>query len=239
VSHRIAVPAGMLLLGAMLSSAQTFDVAPHGDADRTTRAASPSTLRAAAPIAENPVGWGSGLEVAQQTRAAQAALGAGDYAAALTHAEHAARAAPQNADLWFLFGYAARLAGHYQVSADAFQRGLAVRPASVPGLAGLAATYAKMGRNDDARRLLLRVIAANPNSSNELQLAGELFLSSDPQRALDLLKRAEGLDPTSRTELLMARAGRMLNRPDEASRFLERARSRAPHDSNALRAVAG
>jgi tetratricopeptide (TPR) repeat protein len=239
VSNRIAVPAGMLLLGAMLSSAQTFDVAPHGDADRTTRAASPSTLRAAAPIAENPVGWGSGLEVAQQTRAAQAALGAGDYASALTHAERAARAAPQNADLWFLFGYAARLAGHYQVSADAFQRGLAVRPASVPGLAGLAATYAKMGRNDDARRLLLRVIAANPNSSNELQLAGELFLSSDPQRALDLLKRAEGLDPTSRTELLMARAWRMLNRPDEASRFLERARSRAPQDSDVLRAVAG
>jgi tetratricopeptide (TPR) repeat protein len=242
VSKRIAVPAGMLLLGAVLSCAQTFEVAPHSDAARAPGATSPPTARAGPSTAENTVGWGSGLEVAQQARAAQAALATGDYAAASSHAERAAKAAPQNADLWFLFGYATRLAGHYQISADAFQRGLAVRPASVQGLAGLAQTYAKMGRNEDARRLLLQVIAASPHSPNELQLAGELFLSSglssDPQRALDLLKRAEALDPAARTELLMARAYQLLNRPDEAKQSLERARSRAPHDPNVLRAVA-
>ena len=237
VSHRAAVPAGVLLLGAVLCCAQTFDVAPHSDAGHTSGATRPARARAA-PTAEDTVGWGTGLEVAQQSRAAQAALGAGDYAAASAHAERAAKAAPQNADLWFLFGYAARLAGRYQASLDAFQRGLAVRPASVQGLAGLAQTYAKMGRNEDARRLLLQVIAANPNSANELQLAGELFLSSDPQRALELLNRAEARAPTARTELLMARAYQMLHRPDEAKQFLERARNRAPHDPSVLRAVA-
>jgi tetratricopeptide (TPR) repeat protein len=228
----------MLLLGAALCCAQTFEVAPHRDASPASGATSPARARAAPKTAENTLGWGSGLEVAQQARAAQAALGAGEYATASAHAERAARAAPQNADLWFLFGYAARLAGRYQASADAFQRGLAVRPASVQGLAGLAQTYAKMGKNEDARRLLLQVVAASPNSANELQLAGELFLSSDPQHALDLLKRADGIDPLPRTELLMARAYQMLNRPDEANQSLERARSRAPHDSDVLRAVA-
>ncbi|MGA3091347.1 MAG: tetratricopeptide repeat protein [Terriglobales bacterium] len=236
VSNRSAVPVAMLLLGAVLSCAQTFEVAPRSDA--SLGATSPARTRSAPQTAENDLGWGSGLEVAQQARAAQAALGAGEYAAASAHAERAARAAPQNADLWFLFGYAARLAGRYQASTDAFERGLAVRPASVQGLAGLAQTYAKMGRNEDARRLLLQVIAASPNSANELQLAGELFLSSDPQQALNLLQRAETHDPAPRTELLLARAYQMLNRPDEANQSLESARSRAPHDSDVLRAVA-
>ncbi len=238
MSRRVAVPVGMLLLGAVLCHAQTFEVAPPSNAKRTAAATVRPRAQAALPTSENTLGWGSGLEVAQQARAAQAALGAGDYAAASSHAERAAKAAPQNADLWFLFGYAARLAGRYQVSADAFQRGLAVRPTSVQGLAGLAQTYAKMGRNEDARRLLLQVIAASPNSANDLQLAGELFLSSDPEHALELLRRADVLDPAPRTELLMARAYQMLNRPDEAMQFLERARNRAPHDSSVLRAVA-
>jgi tetratricopeptide (TPR) repeat protein len=240
----------MLWLSAAICCAQTFEVAPGGDAKpppavgakaihktgATTTGNTAPTTKTAAPS----LGWGSGLEVAQQARAAQAALAAGDYNAASSHAELAAKAAPQNADLWFLFGYAARLGGRYQESADAFQRGLAVQPGSVQGLAGLAQTYAKMGRNDDAQRLLLQVIAARPNSanSNDLQLAGELFLTSDPQRALDLLKRAEAAESNPRTELLMARAYQMLKRPDEAQQFLERARSRAPHDPNVLRTVA-
>jgi tetratricopeptide (TPR) repeat protein len=237
VLHRVAVSAGLLLLGAVLCGAQTFEVSPHNDANAGVRAAVSPRARSATAPAES-VGWGSGLEVAQQARAAQAELSAGDYAAASSHAERAAKAAPRNADLWFLFGYAARLAGRYQISADAFQRGLAVRPGSVQGLAGLAQAYAKMGRNDDAQHLLSQVIAAAPNSANDLQLAGELSLSSDPQHALDLLRRANALDPSPRTELLMARACQILKRPDEAKQFLERARSRAPHDAGVLRAVA-
>src|SRR5450432_1050209 len=245
-SLRAVVLAGMLWLIAAICCAQTFEVAPVGGDPKPTRATSGKTAEKTSSKTAGTIktqaapylGWGSGLEVAQQARAAQAALAAGDYAAASSHAESAAKAAPQNADLWFLFGYATRLGGRYQASADAFQRGLAVQPGSVQGLAGLAQTYAKMGRNDDAQRLLLQVIAARPNSASDLQLAGELFLSSDPQRALDLLKRAEAAGSDPRTELLMARAYQMLQRPDEAQQFLERARSRAPHDPNVLRTVA-
>ena len=245
MSLRIVVSAGMLWLCASMCCAQTFEVAPRSEAKpsratsrKTSSAATGKTASATKAQAAPSIGWGSGLEVAQQARAAQAALAAGDYAEANSHAERAAKAAPQNADLWFLFGYAARLGGRYQASVDAFQRGLAVQPGSIQGLAGLAQTYAKMGRNEDAQRLLLQVIAAQPNNASDLQLAGELSLGSDPEHALELLKRADALDADPRTELLMARGYQMLKRPDEAEQFLERARSRAPHDPNVLRTVA-
>jgi tetratricopeptide (TPR) repeat protein len=105
-------------------------------------------------------------------------------------------------------------------------------------MAGLAQTYAKMGRNEDARRLLEQVIAAKPNSASDLQLAGELFLASDPPRALDLLQRAEALNANPRSEVLLARCLQTLKRPDEAKQYLERARRRAPHDPSVLRTVA-
>src|SRR5260370_1626992 len=135
----------MLLLGSALCCAQTFEVGSHDDARGKPR--SPGTKKGQAP-ADQQLGWGSGLEVAQQARAAQAALAAGDYAAATSHAERAAKAAPQNADLWFLFGYAARLSGHYQTSVAAFQHGLSVRPGSIPSFAGLAQTAPKMARDE-------------------------------------------------------------------------------------------
>jgi tetratricopeptide (TPR) repeat protein len=222
----------MLLLGTVSSSAQTFEVGSHSDTKK------PAASSAKPQQGESSLGWGSGLEVAQQARAAQSALAAGDYAGAASHAERAAKAAPQNADLWFLFGYASRLAGHYQTSADAFQHGLSVRPGSTQGMAGLAQTYAKMGRNEDARRLLSQVIAAKPNSASDLQLAGELSISSDPEQALELLKRAESLEANPRTEVLLARSLQTLKRPDEAKQYLERARRRAPHDPSVLRTVA-
>lgn len=136
---RVVVSTEMLWLCAALCFAQTFQLAPSIEAKRPSVAQGGYNARATPSL-----GWGSGLEVAQQARAAQAALAAGDYAGASSHAERAAKAAPQNPDLCFLLGYAARLGGYYPASANAYQRGLAVRPGSVQGLAGLAQTYAKM-----------------------------------------------------------------------------------------------
>ena len=132
----------------------------------------------AADQASQGLGWGSSIEVARQAHAAEDALKRGDYTAAVTFAEQAAKAAPQNADLWFLYGYAARMAGRYQVSVDAYKRGLQDRPNSAQGLGGLAQTYAKMGRDEEARQLFLKLAAANPNDAGALQLAGELSLNS-------------------------------------------------------------
>ena len=64
------------------------------------------------------------------------------------------QAAPNDPQLWFLLGYAARLNGRYQQSVDAYTRGLRMSPSSPEGLSGLAQDYSLMGRTEEAERLL-------------------------------------------------------------------------------------
>ncbi len=80
----------------------------------------------------------------------------------MNYAQHLTQAAPNDACNWFLLGYTARLAGNSQVSLDAYQKGLERSPNSVEGLSGMAQTYIRMGKADEAKKLLLQVIAANP-----------------------------------------------------------------------------
>jgi len=94
-----------------------------------------------------------------------------------------------------------------------------------------------MGRNNEAQDLLKQVLAANPKSATDLQLSGELALGTDPNTALGLLKRAESVQATARTDLLIARAYQKLNQPDASKQYLDRAQNRAPNDPNVLRAV--
>ena len=176
--------------------------------------------------------------MAREARAAQDALQRGDYNAAVGYATRAANSAPQDTALWFALGYAARLAGKYQASIDAYQHGLQNDPSSIGGLSGLAQTYARMGRAADAQALLQKVLAANPKSVTDLELAGELALNTDPSTALGLLQRAEGLQSSARNELLIARAYQRLNQQDKAKQYLLRAQAKAPQDPGVLRAVA-
>jgi tetratricopeptide (TPR) repeat protein len=215
---------------------QTYDV--NGQAGSPA----PKNQNADAPqsSSQNPdLGWGSSIDVARQARAADDALKRKDYAAAVSFAERAAKSAPQNPELWFLLGYCHRLAEHYQASIDAYDRGLKIQPNSVRGMAGLAQTFAKMGRTAEAEQLLKRVVDANPKDGNSLQLAGELLLNSDPTRALELLQRAEAVQPTAHTDLLIAHAYEHLGQTEESVRYLNRAKNRAPRDPEVLRAVAG
>jgi tetratricopeptide (TPR) repeat protein len=182
--------------------------------------------------------WGSNIEVIREARAAQSLLTKGDYAAATNHAQQAVKLAPQSTDLWFLLGYAARLAGQYSVSIDAFKRGLQLQPKSLQGLSGLAQTYAKAGRSDEAGQLLMRVIEASPNDVNALTLAGELMVNSDPSRAVEVLLRSNSLRPSARTELLLSRAYQHSGRAEDAKQYLAAAKNRAPHDPEISRAIA-
>ena len=186
----------------------------------------------------NDLSWGAGIGVARQARAADEALKRNDFAGAVAHAQQAVNEAPQDAELWFLLGYAARLNAQYGLSVDAYNRGLKQKPSSVRGLAGLAQTYARMGRDNDAEQLLRRVIEANPKDANSLQLAGELLLSTDPKTALTLLERADAAQPSAHGDLLIAHAYQRLGQPDEATRYINQAKSRGPHDPDVLRAVA-
>jgi len=223
----------MILGWSGRGTCQTFDV--NGQSPSNSKQ-SESTQGSSSQ--SNDFSWGSGIQVARQARAAQDALKRNDFAGAVNYAEQAAKSAPQNPELWFLLGYAARLNEKYPLSIDAFNRGLKIQPNSVRGLAGLAQTYAKMGRTQEAQQLLQKVVAANPKDANSLQLAGELTLNTDPKAALPLLQRADALQPTAHTELLMAHAYSRLGQQDQFTKYLDLARSRGPKDPEVLRAVA-
>jgi tetratricopeptide (TPR) repeat protein len=218
-------------------SAQTFEV-NQPPAAKSSKNKPKAKSPASGEENGSSIGWGSGIETARESRAVQQALTKGDYRAAIVSASRAANSAPQNADLWFLLGYAARLGGDYQLSLQGYQRGLQRKPSSIQGLSGEAQTYAKMGRTAEAQDLLKKVLAANPKSATDLQLAGELALNSDPNTALDLLKKADAVKADARTELLIARAYQKLNQPDASKQYLDKAQNRAPNDPNVLRAVA-
>src|SRR4029077_18692336 len=78
-----------------------------------------------------------------------------------------------------------------------------------------------------------------PKDANSLQLAGEVMLTADPKASLGLLQRAETLQPSAHSDLLMPHAYHRLGQPEDSARYLNRAKSRAPHDPEVLRAVAG
>jgi len=186
------------------------------------------------------LGWGSNIENARLARAAELALQHGDNALALDYARRAAQAAPSDPQLWFLLGYAARLNARYQESVDAYRRGLGLNASSVEGLSGLAQTYAGMGRNDDAERLLKQTVAADPRRRDDLLLLGDLSMKSgDYAAALDWLERAERLKPDARSELLLAISYQHLKQLDQANKYLELARRHAPDNPEVQRSMAG
>ena len=194
----------ILALVSLSAGAQTFSAhptPPPASAKRPnarTQSAKPSNQG-------KSLGWGSNIKIARRAKAAEMALKRGQYALAMNYAQAAADAAPQDSHLWFLLGFSSRMAGKLQNSVAAYQRGLQIDASAVEGLSGLAQTYMKMGRPNDAKPLLMRVIAGNPKRPNELEIAGELFMQTgDYQEALNLLQRAEGLKPTPRSELLLA-----------------------------------
>ena len=233
---QIAIVACALFLAATISlKAQTFQI--NGQSQPSPAAPHKKGQKQTAP---QGIGWGASIQVARVARAAQDAMRRGDYAKAAEYAQRAANAAPQNPDLWFGYGYAARMAGRDAASVDAYNRGLQLRPSSIEGLSGLAQTYVHMGKTAEAQQILQRVIAANPRSANDLLLAGELFLDSgNAQKALPMLQRGDALQPSARAELLLAKAYLHLNQPAKAQRMLQRAKSRAPHDPDVLRSIAG
>jgi tetratricopeptide (TPR) repeat protein len=185
------------------------------------------------------MGWGSSIEVGRNARAAEDHLKKGDYAAAMNFAERVTQAAPNDARNWFLLGYTSRLAGKLQVSLSAYQRGLAKQPNSVEGLSGMAQTYMRMGRADEAKKILLQVIAANPRRAVDLAMAGELFIQSgDLSQGMSLLERSESIQPSAHAELMLAIAYMKAKKPEKAKQLLDRAVQRSPKNTDIFRAVA-
>jgi tetratricopeptide (TPR) repeat protein len=213
--------------------AQTYKVEP--DASAKPRAQTHQT-----PTAPQSLGFGSNIQNARLGRAAELALKRGDRALALSYAQRAAQAAPNDPQLWFLVGYAARLNGRFQLSIDAYTSGLRLSPSAVVGLSGLAQTYSMTGHLDEAERLLKEVIASNPKRSDDALLLGNLYMrSGDYSGALDWLGRAERTRPSARSELLLAISYEHLKKLDMASHYLELAKRRSPTNPEVQRSLGG
>lgn len=230
-----------LSLLAVPAAAQTFEVNPSGGAQASPAQQKSSAKKApASSPSQGGLAWGSSIEVARQARAADTALRRNDFNGALVYAQRAANSAPQDINMWLMYGYAARGAGKLSVAVDAYKRALQLNPKSVDALSGLAQTYVKMGKNAEAKQLLDRVIALNPRRTNDLMVAGELFVETgDYNGAIQMLQRANAVQYSPRADLLTALAYQHLKQPDKAKTYLERARARAPHNPEILRAMAG
>jgi tetratricopeptide (TPR) repeat protein len=221
-----------LLGSACTLAAQTFQIGPD---------ASPSQSPQAKKDQEKTqsLGWGTNLQNARIGRAAEMALQKGDKAQALNYARQAVKAAPNDAQLWFLLGYAARLNNRFSESESAYKRGLSISPAALGGESGLAQVYSQVGRASDAEKILKQVISQDPSRRDDVLLLGELHMrAKDYEGALDWLTRAERLKGDARSEVLLAISYQQLKRMDQANRYLEMARHRDPNNPDVERSLA-
>ncbi len=235
-----------VVLFAPLAFPQTFEVkgqqsqpsatSPNG---QQAKSSSSSPSKTGNSMGETSIGWGSSIEVGRLARAAEDALRRGNPSQAADYAQRAVNAAPGDNKLWFLLGYTSRMAGKYQQAVDAYQHGLQNAPGDADGMSGLAQTYAAMGRTDEAERLLMQVINANPHRTNDLLIAGQLYMKGgDVQRAADMLQRAESQEPNAHVELMLAMAYLRLKQPDKAKQMLDLARKHAPGNVEIYQAAA-
>jgi len=241
----------ILALSALLS-AQTFEIGGQNQQPQTQqqkpgtakkkagKSASPGTARAAEDEEQSGIGtFGTSIEATREQRAADDALKHNNTAVAYAHAKRAVEMAPGDKSTWFTLGYAARLSGHLSESENAYRHGLQTSPNSEEGLSGLAQTYFRMGRVNDARRMLLDVIARYPSRVDDQMMAGELFMQSgDVQQALEILQHAEQIKPSAHGELLMAIGYMKLHDTARAKHLLDSARRRDPTNIDVFRAVA-
>ena len=143
----------MLLAIVASTSAQSYKVNSGGTTEqpapqKQNPQAQTGKQRTQTQTGERNLGWGSNIQTARLARAAESALKSGNYSSAVDFAQRATQSAPGDPQLWFLLGYAARLAGKSQLSIDAYNRGLQLKPSSLDGLSGLAQTYNRLGRRD-------------------------------------------------------------------------------------------
>lgn len=214
-------------------SAQTYQVG-------SDNSASPQAKPNQTQNQEPSLGWGSNIQNARLARAAQQALEQGHHAEALEMAQRAAKAAPNDPQLWFLLGYAARLNGNFQQSVDAYEHGLRLDPSSLDGQSGLAQDYNVIGRTDQAEKLLTKVLTADPRRVDDALLLGDMYLrSKDATSALDWLKKAENMRSSARAELLLALAYQQTNQAQLADHYLQLAEHHDPNNPEVQRSMAG
>lgn len=223
---------------ACAGQAQVYQVGQGSNAQSTP--AKPAQRPSAQPQNSQTLGWGSNIQNARLANAAQMAIRQGNKAQAVDYAQRAAQAAPNDASLWFLLGYAARLDSRYQLALDSYSHGLRLKPGSLDGQSGLAQVYSVMGRDNEAEQILKKILAADPSRRNDAQLLGATYMHGrDYPNAIRWLTAAERLRPDARSELLLALCYQQLKQMDKASHYLKMAIRRAPNNPDVQRSLAG
>jgi tetratricopeptide (TPR) repeat protein len=119
----------------------------------------PPPVRAAAPTAEQEYGRGV------------AARNAKDWSAAAGAFHRAVDLRPAYPEAWNELGYALRNQGKYAESLKAYDEALRLRPNFPEALEYLGEAYVKLGRVDDARKMLERLKPLDAARAGELAAA--------------------------------------------------------------------
>jgi tetratricopeptide (TPR) repeat protein len=96
------------------------------------------------------------------------------------------------------------MAAHEQFveAVDYYRRGLAIHPQFVPSIYNLTIVYRELGRDDDARGQLRRIVDLQPTlppglRADPIGLAERLLAYNDPAAAADWLDRVVQNDPAN------------------------------------------
>ena len=119
------------------------------------------------------------------------------YEHALRHFEQVLEYDPNYPDIWSRIGNVYHILGNEEESIHAFQHAIEQDPRYVDNYGDLADIYIRSGRLAEARATLEQGIKAVPNSSHLYVLLSATYINEDPQRAEELLDKAESLDPDS------------------------------------------
>jgi len=136
---------------------------------------------------------------------AQMALGSGDYASAVTLAEQAAEATPQDANIRSLLGNAYFAGGRFASAEAAYNDSLSLIPAQPQIILKRALVQIALGKNDAA----ISGLQAAQGMIDPADLGLALALAGRPDEAvqmLDVAARAQGADSRVRQNLALANA---------------------------------
>lgn len=117
------------------------------------------------------------------------ALRSHDFADALILSQSALAAHPKDYRIWTLRGMAAAGVGRLPAALAAYRHALQLQPAYLPALEGAAQTQMQLGQ--DARPLLVKILAQRPDDPATLALLGMLdYRKNDCAAALENFRKA-------------------------------------------------
>jgi len=142
---------------------------------------------------------------------------------------------PKNTDSLFYLAHALEMSGQWAQAAEQYQKGLAISPAYTDLTLGLARSWLRMDKPDDARKVLVPVLRKSPDSSGALLVLGMYYLHQENYAAAKkvLNKGVQLADSDPDFHVLLARVAEQTNDDAEALRQYTRLVELNPGDERA------